>query len=116
MLFADPDIVVEQQVEVERTRRIAKVSLSTKMSFDGKQRLEQVFGVEGGFECGNGVDEVGLTVDSHRRRAIERRKAQQPEIGLHGEGFTGRPHLQHRIGQVGAKCDEGPVRRTFTNR
>ena len=53
-------VAVQQQVEVERARGIAKLALAAMAVFDIQQRIQQCARSEGGFHLGHGVDEIRL--------------------------------------------------------
>ena len=99
--------VVEQQVEVERARRVVIIAPPSELAFDGEQRAEQIVRRECRCELGDGVDEVGLVGNADRRRAVERRGAQQLRLRQRGEGRESGADLGGRIGEVGAERDVG---------
>ena len=72
---------VNQQIQVDDARRVAKAAFPAELELDGQQRVEQRVRRETGFDARHGVDEIGLVGVAHRRVQIQRRARQHTRIG-----------------------------------
>ena len=109
--LADPQIAVEQDVQIEGARPVLKARgpIAAELLLDPHQTLQQSARREAGFQRDNGVDESGLCGIANRCGGVEGRPAGDSPEGLKAvyssrEGCVWR---SRSTGQVAAHSDVG---------
>src|SRR5690242_17173466 len=74
-------LAVEQEVEVERARRVGKRPLAPVARFQLDQCGKELARGQGGAKLGHAVDEIGLRRVADGRGAVERRACRDPGAG-----------------------------------
>src|SRR5574343_716552 len=103
----DELVVIEQQVEIQRTWAIALGTDAPEALLDFEQGIEQGFRGQRGFQFSHGIDELRLLGDANRSRAIERRAMHNAAFRQVGQGGKGCPHRGCRVTEIGAEGDVG---------
>ena len=108
-VFVEHAFAVEQEVEVERARGILKLAHAAVTPLDRKQSVEERVGREGRLHHHDGVDEVWLLQESHRRRPIERRSRDEPCLGQRADLHHAARDVLARGVEVAAQGHEGDL-------
>ena len=94
--------IVEQQIEIERSRRMVKLATTAELALDGEQRFKQGLRRQTAMQGSDGVDEVGLSADADRRSAVQRGQSLQPAVAQFTKCIARGAHLLLRIVEIGA--------------
>jgi hypothetical protein len=97
--FADAEIAVEENVEIERAGAVgeARRAVAAELLFDGQQGVKQRARSERGFKGDDGIYEAGLRGKSDGRGGVERGTADDAAEGGEARGCSG----QRDVGQTG---------------
>src|SRR6185295_18045702 len=97
---------IYQQVEIQRTRRIAYRTPASMPVFDHMQCIEQFMRRQSGLQFGHSIDEVRLVGVADGIAAVERRGSEQPRVIDAAEFRHGLAYLLHRIFEIRAEAHE----------
>ena len=105
--LVDHAIAVEQQIEIERARRVGKLAPAAETPLGGEQRLQQSPWSEPGLDCGNRVDKVRLCADADGRAAVKGGRGEEARAGQLGERREGAAYLGFPVADIGPQSYEG---------
>lgn len=111
--FADAEIAVEENIEIEGARTVGETrgAVAAKLLFDGQQGVEQRARSELGFKSDDSIYEAGLRGETDGRGGVERgARGDSTERGeTHGGCGQRGVGLAGVAGQVGAETDVSRV-------
>jgi hypothetical protein len=109
--FADLNVTVEQNVEVERAGTVGDGgrSVAAEFFFDRQQAIEQLARRERSFQFDHGIDEARLRGKPHRLGRVKRRAPGDMAQRFNAMGSRSQRRLRRPgvAGQVGAHADVG---------
>ncbi len=109
--FAEDEIAVEENVEIEGARAIGNTggAVAAEVAFDEENGAKQFERRQSGFESDNGVEEAGLISEADGRGGVDRGAGRDAAEGGEAHGRCGERDFRRAggAGQVGAKGDVG---------
>src|SRR4051794_37844515 len=104
-------LVVEEQVEVDRPRAVARPALAAELLLDLEQPVEEHDRGELRLDGGDAVQEARLVDDADRLRLAQRGEGGEPHLRRLRDELDGAVDRGLRVADVGAEADVGAAHR-----
>jgi len=96
-------IVIEDQIQVERTRRAGKRSLAAKFLLDVEQRGQQIARGQRGLPDRRRIEKDRLLTNTHRRCVVKAGCLERLDGGA--QRLESRAEVRVAIAEIAAECD-----------